>query len=1117
MKFPLRIRCGLKNHISHQFLLKMKLTMILLIAVFLQVQAEGYSQQINISQQNAKLEDVFIQIMEQTDYHFLYFSPILKNAKPVNVELKDATLTEALNQCFTGQPLTYVLDNNTIIVKLIPPPPFTIKGKVTDAKGEAIPGVTVLVKGTNKGTATDGNGYYEIQVTTENKTLIFSGIGLKKQEIAIRERTIINLTMEEEITELNQVVVNGMFIQKASTYTGSAFTVGVKELQQNGNRNIISTLRNVDPSFNVVENNSFGSDPNRLPEIQIRGNSSLPNVNQIQDQTRVGMNTPLIILDGFESTLQKLLNMNENEVQTITILHDASATAIYCSRGANGVVVIQTKAPAAGKLRITYRSDLNIERPDLSTYNLLNAQDKLDLELKVGIYDHGRITNDITLKRYYAFLRNEANSGVNTDWMSIPLRTGIGQRHNIRLEGGDQSFRYSASLQKNDQQGVMKGSSRNTFNGTVNLMYTYKTIKFTNQLIVAFENTTNSPYGLFSDYVKMNPYWRPYDTTGRVTKLLGNSENSDYTSRWSVLPANPLYNATLNGFDKSNTSSIVNNFSIEWTIVKDLLLRSRIGLTKDVTQLDKFRSADNTAFENYPIADVFRKGDYSYGIGNGFSYDGSISLNYAKTIAKKHYSVIGLDYNMRQNKLSNYNFLAEGFSNVNFDFISMALQYAKNGKPSGTENLSRSVGLTGNLNYCFDNRYYTDFSFRIDGSSQFGTNKRFAPFWSSGIGWNLHQEDFLKNSKTIDMLRIRASMGVTGSQSFNSYQALSTYRYYSNDRYYSGMGAYLMGLGNEDLRWQQKMNYNIGIETHLINQRYSFALDYYLGQTKDLVSSVNLPLSNGFPYYIENSGKMENRGFELKASAFILRNYEQGISWNVSTSIFKNTNKIVKISQALKDAQTAIVNAGGSNPNILYREGYSTNTIWVVQSLGIDPSTGKEIFLDMNNEPTYIWSSKDLRPIGVTDPKLQGNLSSMIRYKGLSLNIVFGFRYGGQLYNSTLINKVENADYSYNVDSRVYEARWQKPGDIVDFKSLNITSSTQMTSRFVQDEKTISCQNINLSYEVKTSRMKNKLGIETLLFSANMANLFYTSSVKQERGIDYPFSHSISFSVSAIF
>lgn len=1123
-----------------QIILAMKLTIFLILLTNISVTASIFGQtKVSLSMKDARLEQVLQKISTSTSYYLLYRTDeIRKVDKEITINVDNSSLESVLDYCLLNTDLKYVIEDNTVIIskkpKVIAPiiaevevtPPITITGKVTNKAGEPLPMVSVVVKGTKKVALADVNGKYSIQVVPEDKILVFTFLGMKKQEVQIEGRTVINVTMEEETAKIEPVVVTGMFTRKASTFTGSAVTVTAKELELSGNRNLITSLRNIDPSFNIIESNTFGSDPNRLPEIQIRGNSSLPNVNQLQDQTRVGLNTPLVILDGFESTLQKLLDLNENEVETITVLKDASATAIYGSRGANGVVVIQTKAPQPGKLRITYRGDVNIEAPDLTGYSLLNAKQKLDLEWKVGLYNNARAESDVPLKQYYNFLVNEVNKGVNTDWMALPLQLGIGQRHNLRLEGGDETFRYSASAQMNDIEGVMKGSSRKTFNGTINLTYIYKTVKFTNSLMIGMENSANSQYGVFSDYVKMNPYWRPYDSAGRVNKYVGDPGNYTYTGRWSTLPVNPLYNSTLNGFDKSKTSSIINNFAIEWAITKELLFRSKIGLTNDVVQGDKFRSADNTAFANYAIADIFRKGDYTYSIGNSFAYDGSLNLSYTKQFAQKHQLFVGIDYNLRENKNSTYGFLAEGFSNANFDFPSMALQYAianslstasYAGKPGGSESLTRAVGITGSMNYTYDNRYYVDASVREDGSSQFGAKNRFAPFWSTGIGWNIHQEEFLKGSSIINRLKIRGSMGITGSQNFDSYQALSTYQYYTNDRYFNWMGAYLMGLGNDQLKWQQKMNYDLGLETSLFKQSIQFTFDYYLGRTTNLVSSINLPPSNGFTSYIENIGTMENRGFEAKLTAYLYRDYAKGISWSITGAVFRNTNKIVKISQALKDAQASIIAAGGSDPNILYREGYSTNTIWVVPSLGIDPSTGKEMYLDRNGNPTYVWNSLDLKACGTTDPKYQGNISTMFRYKSFTANLTFGYRYGGQLYNQTLIDMVENANYSYNVDSRVYDNRWQKPGDIAGFKGLQVTSLTQMTSRFVQDEKTFTCQNINLQYELKSKAFLKNMNIESLLFSASMADLFYISTVKRERGISYPFSQNVSFSVSAMF
>ena len=1120
-------------------LMKINLIALLIGLGLSQVDASTYAQQVTLKRNKASLESVLKDLEKQSGYTFFYKREDISAIKGINIDVKNQPLSKTLNEVLDNGNFTFEYFDKTIVIKkrnelfpnlrlnqrvniesqsLILNQQQVVRGKITDDTGKPIRGASVKLKSDpSKGVLTQADGTFQLPITALNEVLVISFVGFQEKEIKAsldQDKMVVSLVKKEAQVE-EVVITTGIFKKADKSFTGASTTITAKELRDFGNRNIITSLRNVDPSFNIIESNAFGSNPNRLPEIQMRGNSNIPNVGQLQDQTRVGLNTPLIILDGFESSLQTLYDMNENEVESITLLKDAAATAIYGSRGSNGVVVITTKAPKAGKLRLSYRADINIEAPDLTDYSLLNARDKLDLEWKAGYYNNARAENDLPLKRYYNYLLDEVNRGVETDWMALPLRTGIGQRHNLRIEGGDQALRYSASAQVNNIAGVMKGSSRNTFNGNITLAYTYKNLRFRNNLQIIQGKSNESPYGTFSEYSRMNPYWRAYDENGNVIKLLGDPGNFDYTNYWTSLPVNPLYNASLNTFDKSETSELINNTSVEWNILNELTLRAQLGLVKSSIQYDKFRPADHTAFANYGVDDVFRKGDYAYSIENEFGYDGALNLAYSKMFNKYHLINGGFDLNVRQNQGSRYNFLAEGFPNANFDFISMALQYSKDGKPSGTEGLSRSIGFTSNVSYVYADRYFTDISLRIDGSSQFGANKKFAPFWSAGLGWNIHNEKFLVGNPYINRLKLRGSTGITGSQNFSAYQALSTYGYYTDQRYFNWMGAYLMGLGNEDLQWQQAMKYNVGLDGEFLTRRLKLTADYYIETTKDLVSTINLPASNGFSSYIENIGSMRNKGYEVKATGFILANPEK-FTWSITAAVLNNKNKVLHTSKALKDAQNVILN-GTSEPGILYIEGYSSNDIWVVPSIGIDPSTGKELFLGADGQPTYTWSARNIRSVGSTDPDLFGNFSTMVRYKSFSLNASFRYRFGAQQYNQTLVNKVELGSYKYNVDSRVYDDRWQYPGDIAAFKGLLVTTPTYKTSRFVQNENTLVCNNINFQYEIRSDEVLRKMKLQSLNFSANMAEPMYLSSIRRERGTSYPFSRQLSFTINATF
>ncbi|MFV0484486.1 MAG: SusC/RagA family TonB-linked outer membrane protein [Bacteroidales bacterium] len=995
-----------------------------------------------------------------------------------------------------------------------------ITGKIVDENGEPLPGAYVMF--TETGTdnpeimiISSIDGKYSIAIPDGvSGTLTFSFIGTKKYTERVSDKSIIDVVLISDISQVGEVVVTGIFSRKTDSYTGAVNTVKAEEIQRFGNRDILTTIRNVEPAFNIIESNTYGSNPNIMPTVQIRGNTSIPNVGDLQDEAAASLNTPLVILDGFESTMSVLQDMNENDLESITILKDASATAIYGSRGANGVVVITTKQPEAGDMRVTWRSDLTIEAPDLTSYDMLNAREKLALEETVGFYESSSPRVELALKQYYNSVLGQINKGVDTYWLSKPLRTGIGQKHSIRLEGGDRGFRYSGTVRYNDIKGAMIGSDREVFNGALKLVLRHKKILFQNNLMIGITNQENSPYGNFSQYVRMNPYWSGYDEDGNLLRRLGDYGDDSYQQRWPQLPNNPLYNATLNTFDKSENTTITNNLSLEWNILKELKFRAQLGIMKTDKSSDNFVPPTHSMFDNYDGDDIFRKGSYTYGSGDAFSYDASLNLGYNKVFNEKHFLFAGANYNIRENNSENYYFSAFGFTSANVDYLAAA-RYADT-PPSGSEGLTRSMGVTFNSNYMYDNRYFADFSYRTDGSSQFGADKRFAPFWAFGLGWNVHEENFFKNN-VVNRLKLRASTGTSGSQNFNPYQAMSTYKYEISDRYFGWTGAHLMALGNEDLKWQQTFSYNIGAEAQFIDGRISAVFDYYNKITDGMISSVNIPSSTGYDSYIANIGEVENRGFEFKLSGYILRNYKKGLSWNLGISGIHNVNEITELSAALKEAQRAMEGQATTSPKNLYREGYSMNTIWVVRSMGIAPSNGKEIFLDKNGEMTSVWSSADLIDGGNTTPKLQGNINSSFRRKNLTVTLSFGYRLGGQIYNSTLISRVENADYRYNVDSRVYDDRWQQPGDEASFKSLYDTNTTYKSTRFVEDENTLTLQNINVRYDLKAFRFVKNLGIESFVLNANAGNLFYVSTVKQERGTSYPFARNFALGLNVIF
>lgn len=1060
--------------------------------------------------------ELFNELHQKTGIRFLYSSDQLKNLARIDVRADQRKISEVLEKVLKGSGFTCVFEEDMVILKQEQHQQLAklmISGCVKDTKKQPLPGVTITIKGTSLGTMTDIDGNYNLTIPKMEKVmLLFSFVGMKSVEVTYKGEKELNVVMEDEIAEMDEVVVTGIFNKSRESYTGAVTTITSKEIKMFKGQNMLQTLRNVDPSFNIVQNNEWGSDPNRLPEVNIRGNSSLPGtLKELNEGVSAELNAPLIIMDGFEVSLRKLMDFNDDEIESINIMKDAAATAIYGSRGANGVIVVTTKKPQAGKLKMYLRGGVSLQIPDLSSYDLLNAREKLALEKEQDFYD-GTASNQKELDELYYGVYKDILEGVDTYWLSQPLRTGVGQNWNFRLEGGSEAFRWSGTLGYRQTLGVMKNSERNILDGTINLSYTFKNLIFQNQLSLSSTKSRESNYGIFSDYVKMNPYWKPYDENGKPIKAY----RGNYMEGTAETP-NPLYNTQFNTKDQQKETQIINNFSIEWNVVKGLIARAQFGLSKTFRTRDKYLPAGHTDFKDYKEEDFFRKGTYEYGTGEGLSLDGNATLSYSKVFADKHAVYAGLNYSVNQTSGYNYTFNMEGFIDEKFDFLSNAMAYEKDGRPRGSESISRRIGFTGNLNYTYDNRYYADFSYRVDGGSQFGAKNKFAPFWSAGIGWNIHREHFMEGQQVISNFRLKASAGETGSQQFPAYKALTMYNYSLSDRYALWNGAHLQGFGNDRLKWQSTRTYNGGIELGLWNNRIRASVDVYTKETSNLLSELDLPLSTGFSSYTENVGKVRNRGYEAMLSGYIIRNTARQLMWSVTGRIAYNKNKIVRLSGSIKQQTEEAMKQDVDRDRLLY-EGHSVNSIYVVPSLGIDPSSGTEIFVDKDGSRTYTWKAGNRQLAGVSEPKYRGNISSLFSWKDLSLNLSFAYHWGGQQYNSTVIQRVEvsRSQVFYNVDKRVSTERWRQAGDIVPYKKIG-NVDTRWSSRFVQDDNMFSLQSASLSYVWHNRWVQQHLGMQSMTLGANMTDLFYVSTIKRERGLSYPFARSVSFDLSIVF
>lgn len=1008
-----------------------------------------------------------------------------------------------------------------------------IKGKVTDVEGHSLPGVNIKVKDFVGGTVSDIDGNFKISAPKEETILVFSYIGMKDQEVTVKanQEKELQIRMEEDANELNEVVVTGYANLRKESFTGNSVTVKKDEILKVNKTNVIAALQAFDPSFRIAENINFGSDPNALPEVYVRGKSAfsagqiaadgtvdITNKSSLKDNP----NLPTFIMDGFEISVTKLYDFDPSRIESVTILRDAAATAMYGSRAANGVVVITTVAPKPGKLNVSYSLTGEIEMPDLSDYNLMTASEKLEAERLAGCFEDDRLGYWATGQNEYNAKLYNIRNGVETYWLSKPLRTSFNTLHSLYVDGGTEKVRFGAEMTFNNNNGVMKGSKRDVWGVGTYIDYRIGKLQVRNHTTYNVTHSVNSPYGSFSDYTSQSPYDTYLDENGKPLRTLRKWHGEREELRY-----NPLYESTLMNRDESSYEELINNLSVQWNIIDGLQFKSTMGITRQFESSERFYDP-NSMKNSRPLNSTnLSSGELSTSSGDSFTWDWQAFLAYNKFI-KEHNINASFIVNMKEDRYNSNSANYRGFPSGALSSPNYAQEIVD--KPQASESHARLIGVTGLVNYSFQDIYLFDTSLRMDGSSKFGANKRFAPFWSMGAGLNLHNYGFMKALGFVDLLKVRASYGQTGKVSFSSFESRTTYKVLTDEWYKTGYGAMLYALGNKDLTWETTNTFDIGAELRLWNGKFYLRGSYYNKRTIDLVNNVTIPSHTGFTTYKDNIGEIENRGFELDFRSDILNMKDWYVALFVNLAHNKNT--ILKISESMKaynDRVDAFLNdpsqrfasaAGASMSMRKYEEGGSESSIFAMRSLGIDPATGEELFLTRDGKVTNIWNSAEQVVVGSIEPDAQGSFGVNARWKNFSIYATFMYEWGGQRYNQTLADRVEGVDiYESNGDRRVLTQRWQKPGDVAFFKKMEFGANikaTKATSRFVQDNNWMSLNSLTLGYDFD-QKVLAPMHLTMLRFEVGCNELFRISTIKQERGLDYPYSRTVNFSLKASF
>lgn len=1105
------------------------------------VMAQSPNKKISVTCKNEPLASVLKKVEKASGYKVLFTYDEVQNYK-VTISAKGQEVSHVLKTIFDKLPFDYKFKGKYInvskrerrILNISDGPEkgdHIVRGVVFDVHGSPIPGVLITVVGKHRGTTTNVEGVFGLDLQASKALVEFSFIGMKKKRVTLTSQSAyVKVTLEDESHELGETVITGYRNVNKNSYTGSSTQILGDDLRKVSQTNILDAIQSFDPSFRIMDNTQFGSDPNAMPEMTIRGQSGVGNRALDTDQLsksnlKNNPNLPTFIMDGFEVSIEKIYDLDPTRIESITILKDAAATAIYGSRAANGVVVVTTVAPKPGEVRVSYGFTGTLETPDLRDYNLANASEKLEIERRAGLYDPniGNYFNESEAVNAYNKKLALIKRGIDTDWLSLPLRNGLDQKHSVFIEGGTQNLRYGIDGSFNKVQGVMKGSGRDRYGVGISLDYRLKKFQVKNTTTFNHTKSKESPYGSFGDYTSLMPYDTPYEN-GVLTQTLRYSSGSGGRTI-----NNPLYEATLSNYNWNSYDEFINNLSFNWYINDYWMAKGQFSITKKYSRSERFidpLSTKTSVSSDNASANKDKKGDLYMTSGNDLSLSGNAFIYYNQSFGKHNLNG-SAGWEISTSTYDNVSSHYRGFPSGQFHSLNYANEIYK--KPTKTEGTSRMVSMLATANYTWNNIYLLDLSVRFDGSSEFGSNQRWAPFFSTGAGINIHNYDFLKGNKYINKLKIRGSYGRTGKVNFPDYAAQTVYEPLFDEWYATGYGAVLKALGNKDLTWEKTDKYDFGIETQLFNERLTIYFDYYYEKTIDLVNDVTISTTSGFSTYKNNMGEIENKGLEMTARYDVFKNK----NWLVALwgNIAHNTNKILKISDsqraynqrvadfyksetgaALRDSKYAV-------PIAQYEEGQSLTSIWAVKSLGIDPTTGKELYQNRDGSVTDKWDATQEVVCGNTQPDFNGAFGVNLNYKQWSLFASFLYEWGGQQYNQTLVDRVENANIEFgNVDLRVLTDRWQKPGDVAQFKNIQDASMTTLpTSRFVQNNSFLRLNALTLTYDFSREWLKRNLGLRMLRLEASTSDLINWNSVRQERGLSYPKSYKFNFSVKAQF
>jgi TonB-linked SusC/RagA family outer membrane protein len=1069
--------------LSAKTVLIMKLTALLITIAFLQVHAAGHAQTVTLSRQHTSLEKIFKEIRKQTGYYFLYTDEQLSDAGKVTLEVKNAPLQQVLEMCFHNQPLTYTIDDKIVIVKRRPamppaqaPPPadIPVKGVVRNERGEPLPGVTIQVKGTATGVVTDVDGQYTINVPAGNATLVISSLGYDKQEVVVNGRSEIGITMKALASGLNELVVVGYGEQKRSSLSNAITSISSKSFRDQPVNRLDQVLQGRAAGVQVT--NAAGS-PGGSVRIRIRGANSIN-----------GDNGPLYVVDGFVGA--EFFAINPDDIESIQVLKDASATAIYGSRGANGVIIVTTRKGTKEGLKVNFTSRFSMSEV-INKLDLLNAGDFAETA-------NAHATATGTTQPFTDAQVAEFRAKGGTDWQKEIFRQAPAQEYMLSLSGGNDKSGYFISGNYLDQDGVINNSfyKRYTLRSNINSKLTERISTFLN-ITGSYSTAQNvdipadGAHSPLAQAITWSPTVAVRDASGKY------------------IVADPISSVSFNPVALAN----------EQLAVTDRMLANAIGgfrfeLLPGLTFNFQY-GANYLQYENKTFAaKVVNSNNATASVRNNkeFRLQNTNTLNYRKAFSGGH--AIDLTAVMEYQQ-STYNFTQAGASNLTYEnFKWDNLGQGTAGSPSSGYSKWALFSLVGRANYSYKDKYLVSAALRRDGSSKFRKENRFSYFPSVSAGWVLTEEPFMKDQQVISNLKLRGSWGLTGSEGVGAYSTFSSYSgriaSFTNNSFQNGI--VLGNIGNPDLQWETTEQKDAGIEIGFLKGRLSITADYFIKDTRDLLLNEKLPMYLGGNTITRNVGKVQNKGWELSIEGNVV---DKGpLTWNTALNFSFIRNEVTSIgnsTQRIFDPNNRRI-GGGLSPQaeFVVMPGQPLGAIWGLTYLGTwkpgDKDNASEYgavpgdsrYKDINGDGVI--DANDYGIIGTGIPRTSIGWNNTVNYRSWTLNLFFQGLFGFDKLNynkaAAMYHGGDAREATYVDIKDRYIPGVNETSDIPAFSSTN-RNFTQST-RFLEKADFLRLKNVSLSYDIPKSKLRNTVGIRLFVSATNILTITDYSGIDPE-------------------